>query len=340
MTSTFTTLAHLSNESVLEKVQVLVERERYATADLIDLLSELDARRLYLGQGCSSLFTYCTQALRLSEHAAYRRIEAARAARRFPAVLELLNSGAINLTTIGLLTSHLTESNHHDLLKSATHRSKREVEQLIAAMHPQPPTPTIIRKLPMQASRPAQLVEASGPMSAQAIPSPQTPTLPARSPVVVPLSPQRYKLQFTVSRETHDKLRRAQDLLRHTFPNGDPAAIFERALTLLLTTLEKEKLGETARPRRRQSSNDSSRHIPAAIRRQVWHRDDGRCAFVGAIGRCEERGFLEFHHVVPFAAGGNATADNLELRCRAHNAYEAALFFGPLIVREVSPNWR
>lgn len=340
MTSTFTTLAHLSDESLLEKVQVLVERERYTTANVIALLSEFDARRLYLGQGCSSLFTYCTQVLRLSEHAAYRRIEAARAVRRFPAVLELLNSGAINLTTIGLLASHLTESNHHDLLKSATHKSKREVEQLIAALHPQPPAHTIMRKLPKQASKPAQFDEASGTMSPPTMPSPQSPTLPPRASVVVPLTPELYKLQFTVSRETHDKLRRAQDLLRHTFPNGDPAAIFERALTLLLTTLEKGKLGETARPRRTQSSNDSSRHIPAAVRRQVWARDGERCAFVGAIGRCEERGFLEFHHVVPFAAGGKATADNLELRCRAHNAYDADLFFGPLIVRELSPNSR
>jgi hypothetical protein len=45
--------------------------------------------------------------------------------------------------------------------------------------------------------------------------------------------------------------------------------------------------------------------------------------------RCGEQAFLEFHHVKPFAAGGAATDANIELRCRAHNAYEAALFFGP-----------
>jgi len=44
--------------------------------------------------------------------------------------------------------------------------------------------------------------------------------------------------------------------------------------------------------------------------------------------RCAERGFLERHHVEPHAVGGEATVDNIQLRCRAHNAYEAELFYG------------
>jgi hypothetical protein len=74
--------------------------------------------------------------------------------------------------------------------------------------------------------------------------------------------------------------------------------------------------------------------VPAAVRRDVWVRDEGRCAFVGTHGRCHERSFLEFHHVEPFADGGATTAGNLQLRCRAHNAYEAMLYFGPSVVRE------
>jgi 5-methylcytosine-specific restriction endonuclease McrA len=68
--------------------------------------------------------------------------------------------------------------------------------------------------------------------------------------------------------------------------------------------------------------------VPAAVRRAVWARDDGRCAFIGADGRCGETGWLELHHVVPFARGGPTTAENLELRCRAHNAFEAERDFG------------
>jgi 5-methylcytosine-specific restriction endonuclease McrA len=67
----------------------------------------------------------------------------------------------------------------------------------------------------------------------------------------------------------------------------------------------------------------TSRHIPAAVRRAVWARDEGRCAFIGSRGRCTERGFLEFHHVLPFADGGAAVVENIQLRCRAHNQYES-----------------
>jgi hypothetical protein len=137
-----------------------------------------------------------------------------------------------------------------------------------------------------------------------------------------------------MSRDMHDTLRRAQDLLRHTIPTGDPAAIFERALALLVGDLEKRKLAAAARPRPGRSSGPDSRHVPASVKRAVWARDEGRCAFVGTNGRCTERGFIELHHVVPFAVGGETTIENLELRCRAHNAYEAQLYFGPSTVRE------
>jgi hypothetical protein len=93
---------------------------------------ELDARRLYVSEGCSSLFTYCTQVLHLSEHAAYNRIDTARAARRFPIILDLVGSAAVTLTTVRLLAPHLTDANHREVLQRAQHKSKREVELLVA----------------------------------------------------------------------------------------------------------------------------------------------------------------------------------------------------------------
>jgi hypothetical protein len=110
--------------------------------------------------------------------------------------------------------------------------------------------------------------------------------------------------------------------------------VFERALDALLADLERKKLATTSSPRPPREVVAGSRHIPAAVRREVWRRDGARCAFVGTVGRCAERGFLELHHIVPFARGGQATVDNIELRCRAHNAYEAELSFGSFVVRE------
>ena len=136
-------------------------------------------------------------------------------------------------------------------------------------------------------------------------------------------------------RETLEKLRRAQSLSRHTLAAGDVGSILDRALTLLIDDLERRRFARvaSAQPSRRERT-PSGRHIPAAVRRAVWQRDDGRCAFVGRNGRCRETAFLEFHHVAPYAEGGGATTDNIQLRCRAHNQYEARLYFGDTLVRE------
>ena len=333
MTNEWPCFTHLSNRELLEEVQALAACERKATARLIASLMELDSRRLYLGEGCSSLFTYCTQVLHLSEHAAYGRIEAARAARRFPILLERLADGSMTLTTVCLLAAHLTPENQHDVLAAARHKSKREVEQLVASLRPMPPVASVVRKLPstpLVAGR--QVIPAS-----DGAPDPlvlHTPVPPARPTVVRPLTLETYKIQFTMSREMHDRLREAQDLMRHVVPNGDPSAIFDRALTLLLEDLHKTRDAATARPRGLSDIDDTSRHVAAKIKREVWTRDGGQCAFIGANGRCTERGFLEYHHVVPYAAGGRTTAANLSLRCRAHNRHEAELYFGPLMVSE------
>src|SRR5215472_1289725 len=98
--STISSFAHLSDKELLAEAKALAAVERRSTAQLIAALAELDARRLYLPQSCRSMFTYCTEILHLSEYAAYARIEAARAARRFPCILKLLESGAITLTTV------------------------------------------------------------------------------------------------------------------------------------------------------------------------------------------------------------------------------------------------
>jgi hypothetical protein len=160
------------------------------------------------------------------------------------------------------------------------------------------------------------------------------PPRPAAGPAaVVPLAPAQYKIQFTAGAEIHAKVRQAQALLRHQIPSGDLAQIFDRALTVLLRDLTKQKVAATARPRSRRVGAvtllGGSRRITAEVKRAVWTRDEGRCAFVAPNGRrCAEVGLLEFHHVVPYANGGSATPPNIELRCRAHNVYEATRIFG------------
>jgi 5-methylcytosine-specific restriction endonuclease McrA len=343
----------LADGDLIAEAKRLADHERKTTAALIACLMELDVRRLYLQEGCSSLFTYCTRVLHLSEHAAYGRIEAARAARRLPMILEMLVSGDLTLTAVGLLAQHLTAENHTVVLREARHKSKREVEQIVARLQPRPDAPVMVRKLPSvllpppSVSPPVKLDER-GPAEGERVDKHSTDVPPVavkpialRPSTVTPTAPEHFKVQLTISRETYDKLRRVQDLLRHSIPNGDPAAVFDRALTVLLREVERAKLARVDRPHRDRMAGTRSRQVPAGVRRTVWARDGGRCAFVGTAGRCTETGCLEFHHVVPYAVGGATTVGNLELRCRAHNQYEAALVFGRRtpqpVVREATP---
>jgi 5-methylcytosine-specific restriction endonuclease McrA len=334
--------AQLSDRDLLDATQRIAGDERRTTAELLALLAELDTRKLYLGEGYSSLFTYCTQRLHLSESAAYSRITVARAARRFPILLARLAEGDVTLTSVTLLAAHLTADNHEELLDAARHASRRDVERLVASLQAQPDIPASVRRVPGgvpcerdSSTKAMQVALLSGshatalstPAQTSAVPPPAAPTRTAIRQVVAPLAADRYLLRVTIKAETQAKLERARDLLRHAIPDGEPAAILDRALTVLVDQLERRKTGLVSRPSctRTRAKGVRGRYVPAAVRRDVWSRDQGRCAFVGPRGRCGETGFLEYHHVVPFAEGGATGTANLELRCRAHNAYEAAV---------------
>ena len=333
--TTTESLADLGDRPLLETAKRLAAEERHATVALLRALAEIDSRRLYLGEGCASLFTYCTQVLHLSEGGAYNRIEACRAARRFPVIFDLLELSALTLTAVRLLAPHLTDANHRAVLDSAQHKSKREVEQLVAALAPRPDVATVVRRLAATSgpspTAPTSMWDTQATCDASSSAgSARADTAAVRTPAarVSPLASDRYRLQVTLTGATHEKFRRAQALLRHAVPTGDAAEILDRALSLLVEHLERQRCAKTSRPRASKPPGPGSRCIPAAVRRHVWQRDGRRCAFVGVEGRCRETAFLEFHHVEPYAAGGAATVHNIELRCRAHNNHEARLYFG------------
>jgi len=324
----------LTDAALLAEVKRLAQCERETIATLVAHLVEVEVRDLYRAEGCSSMFKYCTEVLHFSEDAAFARLQAARAVRRYPEIFADLASGALHLSAIRLLEPHLTSADGRELLAASRHRSKREFEKLVREQFPLPDVPPAVRKLPVRCEPAAD----TGPIELLVAAERELP-VPGRQ-VVAPLAAERYKVQFTAGAELHDKLRRAQDLLRHRIPNGDLSRVFDLALTALVEKLEKQKLAATLRPRASRGVAAGSRAIPADMKRAVWKRDGGRCAFVAKSGRrCSESGCLEFHHVEAFGCGGAATVENISLRCRSHNQYEGRLEFGPFSVRESSAPW-
>jgi hypothetical protein len=333
-----TSLTHLSDAELVARVKSLVARERDATAHLVAHLAEMDTRDVHLREGYESLYVYCRDALGLSEGETYNRIEVARAARRFPIILEMLAAGAVNLTAARLLAPHLTPANHREVLDSARGKKKREIEEIVARLSPRPDAVASVRKLPavrLQAfpSTEAPVAPGASAMDPAAPAPPETGVtaepLSVPHAAVTPLSPDRYKLQLTIGSDTLEKLRLAKDMLSHAIPSGDDAAVLDRALTALLVELAKTKFADTRKPRRSRAKDPRARDASAAVKRAVWVRDLGGCKFIGPTGhRCNERRFVEFHHVDPYALGGEATVEKIELRCRRHNDYEGRLYFG------------
>src|SRR5207237_5897505 len=226
-------------------------------------------------------------------------------------------------------------------------KSTRQIEALVARLAPQPPIPAIVRKLSGRTSAPESATLSFG--IADPVPPPVSPpalavippTTPApqrnerRAPT--PLSEDTFKFQFTGSRACHDLLREAQDLLRHRIPDGDLASIFERALRVLVEQVKKERFA-TGRKARSAPADDadasSSRHIPDAIKRDVFERDGRRCTFTGEDGRrCGETGALEFDHLDGFARTRLHRADRIRLLCRAHDQHSAEKMYGPLFMK-------
>jgi len=354
--------SHFSNRALLADLRNQKARESGSTAVVLSRIAEVDERKLYLEEGYPSMIAFCIQELNYSEGAAYKRVYAARAARRFPVLFVALADGYLHLSGVVMLSKHLTSGNVDELVAAAQNKSKTEIEHLIAQRFPRPDLPErlypITPAAPVVPLAPALEVQLSpgkvraaaeqvwspvdqlspgtvglttlnapppalGPVS-QLSPGKVEP--PARHDRMMPLAPQRYGVEVTFDQEAHDLLEYAQALMGH--PSAAIAPVLTSALKLWVAHLEKQKFAVTTRPGHSRCGGNS-RYIPAAVRRAVCERDQGQCSFVAESGkRCGARRRLEFDHEVPVARGGLATVENVRLRCRAHNQYAAERMFG------------
>ncbi len=328
-------LSRLSDDELLGRLSKVLKQSRRVESVLVAHIAEVDARRLYAREASSSMFQYCVDVLHLSEAEAYLRIAAARASRRHPALLTMLNDGRLHLSGIAVLAPHLTDTHCEELLARATHKSKRELLVLVAEIAPKPDVSPSIRKLPKQRQKPESEHLTLGAETTPSGKSPARepePALPPETadkpPFVEPLAPARYRVQFTASAELHDKLQRLAALM----PGADLASMIGASVTEKLERLETRRLGKVKNPRKRLEDADTApgvRGIPAPVRRFVWERDQGQCTFESSGGRrCPERLGLQFHHHDPYGLGGDRSANNVRLLCGPHNLYMAEMDYG------------
>src|SRR5262245_15450789 len=248
-------LKHLSDDELLRGLHSIRAAERGAVARVVAHLVEVEERRLHLRTGSPSMFHYCLHRLRMSENEAFRRVTAARLARRYPIILDMLAEGDIHLCALGVLRDYLSKENHRELLNEASGKTRKQVEELVAKLVPRADVPSTIRRLPA----PRQVMtEVIPPVSeALAVAAPPLPAAPPDPPppqskprtIVEPLREDRYRLQLTTSAELKRKLELARDLMSHANPSGDLPSVIERALDLLIDKLQRERFAQT-KPKR------------------------------------------------------------------------------------------
>ena len=231
--------ADLTTHALARRLAELTGEERSVQVEFLLHLGELDRRRAYLDAGYDSLWTYCLRALHLREGPAGRRIGAMRVLRRVPALAPALRDGRLCLSTITVLGPLLTEGNAGELVARAAYRTKAEVEQLAAALHPRIAPAEGVRKLarrlPESGSAPAGALAAAAPAPAPptptptptgtpiaiataaprlVAPSPAAPPSPSRSELR-PVSADEWSLRVTLDAAMKADLESLRDLLGH-----------------------------------------------------------------------------------------------------------------------------
>lgn len=340
---------------LMTRLKNICHSENALQAEFLRHLGHFLESRGYAELGFSSLFDLCTKGLGLSCPSAATRLTVARLALRVPEILEWLERGDTNLTSIRLLAKVLTEENAAEILGKAKGRPTREVERLAASLLPERQKKkdsfrAVLEEREPSLEPPEDSRPSTVPLDGSGSPSPSASisgaggeSSPIEKKEEIVSEPQsaravQTRLSATLEESTMRDLERMRQLssLEH--------ADFDKVLSLLLREyLDRHDPLRKPRPAPRalavpsQETKPSSRYIPREVRRAVWHRDGGRCCFVSPLTgeRCQARQGLEVDHVTPFARGGSSTdPGNLRLLCRTHNQWEARRSFGAAHVDE------
>ena len=347
-------LCSITDRDLIARLEELRRDERAAAIDLLQHLNEVERRSLHLRLGYSSLFAYCTGHLCYSESAAARRVQAARCLLRFPRVGPLLQSGEINLMTLGLVANILTDATVDQWLDRIRGKTQREVEALAATVRP----PMTLRDrarlvhVAIPTASPLPLAPASSApadASTSREPAPAAPLLASsqsasphepgavtnksmdsqtggkQSPAPMKTQPKVY-IQFLADQSFMAKYRTAAALLSNRLPRLTFEAVF---VALIEDFIGRHAPAERHQRREQAAARGGRDTIPVRTRDAVFARDHGRCTYVGSDGkRCDETIRLHVDHIKPVARGGTNDISNLRLLCAQHNRLQAERILG------------
>lgn len=313
-----------------DELRQLYARERTTMADFMIALVEFDRRRLYLELGFSSLWKFCLEGLHLGEGATNLRTRAVGLLQRFPALVDPLRDGRLTLSTLCEIGKVLTVENVAQLIDRAAWKTHEEAEVIVASLRPKEVRSEGLFRAPAVAcSTPASQPVCDHPHEEPATsPSAHVQSPPPTARPFEPVSGSEWRFRALLSQETKEKLLTARELAASTV-GVDWDDVLREMAQAYIEKVEKRLAKKTDRPRKTKQAPTDEGTISADVRRVVWERDEGRCAWLGPDGhRCGERRYLHYDHIIPRAQGGPSTADNIRLLCSAHNQHHADNVFG------------
>lgn len=268
-------------------------------AALVEAVREVDRVRLFEKLRVRSTFAYCVEILKLSEDVASNVCRVARKSEEVPALLAAIARGEMTVSKARQIVTVLTPGNQTEWLEKARTLSKSDLEREVAKVNP--------RAL-------------------------------ARERVKA-LAEDLYQLEVGISHDLSEKLRRAQELCCQ---NEKQFASLERTLEVMadffLGAKDPVERAKRAKGRKRRSAASPvsraprsprrqsiirRKPIPAEVRHAVHARDGGCCQAVGRDGgKCLEKKWVDLHHVIPVAEGGEDVAANLTTLCAFHHRLE------------------
>ena len=291
-------------QSSLHKRAVSLSRvHRRVESRLVATLGEIERTGLWRRLACTSPFNYAVSMLGLSESVAYAFIAVARKAVLVPALGEAVAERKLTVSAAARIVSCLTLENAGELIEFAATHTNRETDWEVARLNP--------KSVEDDCSK--------------------------------PVAEDRIRVTVTVSRATHEALKRIQSLEAQRGKGGGMWRAFEAAAEEYLEKRDPVRKAQRARARKSEERTApvpqaatpptetelcANRHkleytrkpLTAAEKHAVHLRDGGRCTHLGESGkRCGADRWVDVHHVRSVSRGGGNEPGNLTTLCSVHH---------------------
>ena len=303
------TNAPMTNAELESRLSILVKEERALTEEILSLIREGEKRRLYLERGFQNVYDWLVRGFGYSHAAAYRRISSARLLESVPEAKEKLASGELNLSTLSQMQS---------AIKQEEKRTGAEIAQAVKE--------ALVEKIEGKSARETEkLIRTEFPHA-----KPQNDSLRD-------VDGKKSRLTLILQKEAVEAIQRVKELLSHSHPGALYAEIVQHlALDFVKRKDPLQKKNEPsakknpAPDKQRVVNPPSPKAVPAATRREVLQRAEGKCEYRDPLtGRvCGSRLRVEIEHRQPRALGGTHDPGNLSCLCKSHNLLAAERVFG------------